>query len=102
MISIASEEILTLSQAAKRLPRRRRGQQPHVATLYRWAQRGLNGAVLETLQVGGTLCTSSEALQRFFERLTKPDSTSLTPSMQCRDRQKAIEQAERELQEAGI
>ncbi len=37
--------------------------------LYRWATEGLRGVHLETIQVGGTLCTSIEALQRFFERL---------------------------------
>ena len=58
--------------AAARLPCRRAGKRPHVATVYRWAKRGLRGVVLETLQVGGTLCTSHEALQRFFEALTAP------------------------------
>ena len=71
MINISSEHVLCLRDAAKRLPKRRGGKRPHVATLYRWAKRGLRGVVLETLQVGGTLCTSREALQRFFESLTQ-------------------------------
>ena len=70
MIVASTEELVSLRDAAKLLPRRRAGKRPHVATLYRWTTRGLRGVVLETLQVGGTLCTSREALQRFFERLT--------------------------------
>lgn len=70
MIDSRSESILTLSQACDELPRRRRGQKTHVSTLYRWATVGCRGIRLETLQVGGTACTSREALQRFFERLT--------------------------------
>jgi uncharacterized protein DUF1580 len=65
------EEVLTFRHAVRRLPRRRSGRHPHPATLYRWATEGLRGVRLETIQVGGTLCTSIEALQRFFEELGK-------------------------------
>lgn len=64
-----TEEVLTLREAAHRLPRRASGRRLHHATLYRWATDGLRGVRLETIQVGGTLCTSIEALQRFFEEL---------------------------------
>jgi hypothetical protein len=72
MIDSASERIITFYQAADELPRRRRGRKVHVSTLYRWATAGCKGFVLETIQVGGTRCTSKEALQRFFERLSQP------------------------------
>ncbi len=72
MIDIQKEEVVSFSEAAKRLPRRRAGKKPHVATLYRWASRGLRGSHLETIQIGGTMCTSVEALQRFFGRLSAP------------------------------
>ena len=48
------------------------GPEDHVSTLYRWATAGCRGVVLESIQVGGTRCTSREALQRFFERLSQP------------------------------
>ena len=71
MIDLASEAVITLAQATKHLPRRRRqDKKPHVSTVYRWATAGARGVVLETLRVGGTLCTSIEALQRFCERCT--------------------------------
>ncbi len=47
MINMQSETILTLSEAANRLPKRRRGKRPHVATMYRWARNGLRGTRLE-------------------------------------------------------
>ena len=79
-INIASERILTLTEAAKLVPRRRRGKATHVGTLYRWADPGLHGVKLEVIRVGGTLCTSVEALQRFFDRLTALKSARVQPS----------------------
>jgi len=83
MIDIRSEMIVTLRTAARRLPRRRRGRRTHVSTLHRWARRGLGGVRLETLKVGGATCTSVEALQRFFDRLsggTEAQQRSATPT----------------------
>ena len=99
MIDIASETVLTLTAAAKRLPQRRRGSRPHVATLYRWSQRGVKGVRLETIQVGGTCCTSIEALQRFFDTLSEPRAPA---SNKRPDRQREIETAERDCERAGI
>src|SRR5689334_10653496 len=70
VIDSTQETVITFSQAADELPRRRRGRKCHVSTLYRWATIGCRGVRLESIQVGGTLCTSREALQRFFEALT--------------------------------
>ena len=69
-ISIA-ENIITLVDGANESPRRRRGRKTHVSCLYRWSTHGCRGVVLETIQVGGTRCTSQETLQRFFERLSE-------------------------------
>lgn len=70
MIDIKREEVITLGEAARRLPCRRKGKATNVATLYRWASAGLHGERLEVIRVGGSLCTSVEGLQRFFNRLT--------------------------------
>lgn len=100
MIDLENETVLSLTEAAKQLPRRRAGKRPHVATLYRWANRGLRGIQLETIQVGGTLCTSAEALQRFFERLSsdrrKPDSDPNT------NRRQEVSDAITRLRERGV
>ena len=100
MIEFGTEAILTLKQAAAQLPHRRRGSRPHVATLYRWAQRGLRGVRLETIQVGGTLCTSVEALQRFFEALGQ-SRQPIQPTTRAA-RQREIAAAELECDRAGI
>ena len=70
MITLTNERVLPLSQACRHLPRRRGIKPTHPATLYRWAKGGIKGVRLETIKVGGSMCTSIEALQRFCERLS--------------------------------
>lgn len=65
MLNTVSETLVSLAEAARLLGK-------HVATAYRWSTAGVRGVVLETIQVGGTRCTSREAVQRFCERLTAP------------------------------
>lgn len=74
MIRLSTETLISLTEAAGRLPRRRAGRPTHPATLYRWASDGFRGVRLETIQVGATLCTSLEALERFFEELSRDSS----------------------------
>jgi len=59
-IGIGTEQLLTLRQAAKRLPGR-----PHLGTLWRWYSHGVRGQRLETILIGGRRYTSAEALERF-------------------------------------
>src|SRR5262245_49458970 len=106
MIDSQSEDVITLGQAADDLPRRRRGRKTHVSTLYRWATVGCRGVVLETIQVGATRCTSREALQRFFERLSQPVQAGavtgpVVKSRTVAQRQRASEEAGRRLAELG-
>ncbi|MCY2953778.1 MAG: DUF1580 domain-containing protein [Planctomycetota bacterium] len=70
------------------------------STVWRWSMRGSGGVKLETLRIGRTLCTSEEALKRFFARLTDPSasSTTRTPTQRQRD----VERAEAELAAARI
>jgi hypothetical protein len=99
MIDLQHESVLSFADAVNHLPRRRKGKKPHIATMYRWAMRGCRGVRLETLRVGGTLCTSLEALQRFCERCTDPSGNQAVTS---KSREREISRAERELTEAGI
>ncbi|WP_437229290.1 DUF1580 domain-containing protein [Planctomicrobium sp. SH661] len=69
MIDLKTENVLSMTDATKQLPTRRRGKRIAVSTLYRWADRGLRGRRLETITIGGAKCASLEALQRFFEEL---------------------------------
>ena len=104
MIDTASEEVIPLAQAAAELPRRRRGRKTHVSTLYRWATAGCRGVRLETIQVGGTRCTSRQALQRFFERLShkREAGETLPASRSLVQRQRQSEAAAKELKKLGV
>lgn len=100
MIDLNTETVVSFTEALDHLPHRRGGRPVHVATLYRWAQRGLRGVQLETLQVGGTRCTSIEALQRFFDRLggqASPAPNVRTPHQ----REVARSRADAELERSG-
>jgi hypothetical protein len=79
------------------LPRRRAGKKVHVATVHRWASRGLRGVRLEFVQCGGTRVTTLEALMRFFARLAAlPGEAEATPAAASPTR------VERELDRLGL
>lgn len=103
MIDPNSETLISLTEAAKLLPARRGGKKPHVSCLYRWTKTGCKGVVLESLQVGGTRCTSKEALGRFFQWLTEvsqaPNSDANSPSDSLPEESREIEQ---QLDDLGI
>ena len=102
MIDISSEAVVTLTQATQHLPRRRKGKRPAVSTIFRWAQHGCRGIRLETIQVGGSKCTSIEALQRFCERLTQDANPQAEPTRTIARRRRAAEAAVRELEREGV
>ena len=83
------EQLVSLARAPQHLPPRRAGKRPVPSTLYRWVKVGVRGIKLEAIQVGGTLCTSLEALQRFFDRLTDPSQPTTTERVQRAAQQRA-------------
>ena len=107
MIDPNTEQVVSLTEATKDLPRRRAGKRPHVSCIYRWSKYpGCRGVVLETIQVGGTRCTSKEALARFFRQLTQNSGVDAgwqeTPLRHQRRRQREIAAAEAELVKEGL
>mgnify|MGYP006298160503 CR=1 FL=1 len=106
MIDPTVETLIPLGEVprtVKWLPGRRGAKRIHTATLYRWAQRGLDGVRLETLKVGGTLCTTEEALKRFFAALTEADGRCAQPGGRTPTaRRRAVEKSKRRLAEAGL
>ena len=103
MFDPSEEQPIPLTRVPKMvrwLPRRRKGKRPHVSTIFRWALRGVRGIRLETIRIGGTLCTSEEALVRFFQRLSGEEPA--LPTKTSRARRREIARAERELERAGI
>ncbi|MCE9605553.1 MAG: DUF1580 domain-containing protein [Planctomycetia bacterium] len=76
MIDPLVEELLSLAAAAKAkfLPGRRQSKRPSLSCIYRWTKAGCRGVILESVQCGGTRCTSREALARFMAALTALES----------------------------
>ena len=68
------ENCMSLALAARQLPMLREAKTPRPDTLYRWSTVGARSRSgktirLEVFKVGGTNCTSMEALERFVLRL---------------------------------
>lgn len=98
MIDIQTETLVPINEIPSHVPGR-----IHIATCWRWIQRGCRGVKLETLLIGGKRFSSLEALQRFAETTTiAADGTSTIRASTPSARRKAHEKACRELDEAGI
>jgi hypothetical protein len=102
MINVTSEQTISLTEAAKLLPRRRGGKAVHVSCLYRWTTNGCRGVKLEFFQCGGTRATSHEALARFFEQLTAAQTGTPPSSRTAAQRHRSMTRAEQELEADGI
>lgn len=87
---LTNEDLLTLPEAARRT--KRNGRSVAASTLYRWAHVGVKGIKLETIQAGGTGCTSLAAVGRFFERLTAKKSGGPDPQPEYQARQASVSQ----------
>lgn len=58
---LLAEDLMTIEQAAKVFPHR-----PHIASIYRYKDRGLRGVKLETIRLGRAYYTSTQAVHRFI------------------------------------
>jgi hypothetical protein len=106
VITIADERVFPLGDMPDHVPHGRGGKRRHPSTGFRWAKHGHRGIRLETIRIGGTLCTSVEALQRFFERLSATDGPAPASSTPARRspacRAKDIATADAELKKLGV
>ena len=107
-----NEELITLTEAAKHLPKVD-GKKVAVCTLWRWCRVGLSGMFLEYVRVGRKICTTREAMLRFFSDLAdlddfvSPDTWSQPRFLKrspitTRQRQRALAEADAVLEKAGI
>jgi hypothetical protein len=95
MIDVSIESLVPITDAHGIIPGR-----PHLATVYRWWQKGVRGGIkLETALVGGRRFTSREAVQRFVERLSV--QTPVVQGSAQGKRLQAAEKADKELAAAG-
>jgi len=104
-IDSREEQCYTLSAIRQFLPETSRGNKPHQSVVYRWVTRGLkarDGSVvkLECLICGGAICTSREAIERFFAELTA--RSGLAPMAPKQDRSKQRTETSLKLQELGL
>lgn len=97
MIDPVAETLVPLCKAAKLLPSSRKSEGQHVSTLHRWARKGLRGVRLEVIRIGGTTCTSREALGRFFAALSPDESNAPQSAPQLRSNQ-----TQQVLRDAGL
>ena len=91
MIDVTRERLITLTEACKFFAGSKPGKRLAAVTMRRWANTGLRGVVIETVQQGRTRCTCAQACQRFIEAQTprEPDPRDIfmfrTASQRRRD-----------------
>lgn len=100
MIDIATDELLTLGQLAKRLPSIR-GAKPNQSTIWRWVHKGIRGIRLETVAVGGRTCTTWDAYLEWATAIAErgPIVSASTPAPRRANR---VRNAKQILESAGI
>jgi hypothetical protein len=108
LTSLTAENMLSLAQAARRLPPGRRGRPVSLSCVLRWVLEGAPGpdgrrVRLEAVRIGGRWLTSAEALGRFAAALTpRLTDESATAPRTPRQRQRAADLAAKRLEEVGI
>lgn len=62
--------VITLTEAADMIGRNY-GHKPSIATVWRWAKKGLGGCRLATIRIGRRYRTTTTAVREFVERLSE-------------------------------
>ena len=103
-IDVKTENLITLTQATKLLPPTG-GKRIHISTLWRWCKKGLKGINLEYIRTGSKIITSQEAMQRFFDTVTKLDETQQQHSSQkpvyMRNKSRSEKSRQRQIENAN-
>jgi hypothetical protein len=97
MIDPEREQVIPISDVPKITPGR-----PNLSTIWRWRLKGVRGITLETFLSGGKRYTSVEAIRRFQSRVTAAADGEPVRSETPRQRERAIERAEREAERLGV
>lgn len=95
--SLLDDELLTFSEVARELPRRRCGSKTATSTIWRWSKRGCRGVHLRVVRVGGNVYVPRSALIEFIDRLSGVDRAPQQPSPTTRSTR-----AMRELRRMGM
>ncbi len=97
MINTEKERLRSFAEVTKILPGR-----PNITTIWRWQKRGVRGVKLETVLSGGRRFTSIEAIHRFQERVTAAADGLPVVTATPRQRELAIDRAEKRAAELGV
>jgi hypothetical protein len=105
-IDLSTQTTFPLSDLRKHVPPRRGGKPLNIATGFRWAKDGARAADgtrvrLPIIQIGGTKCTSLEALQWFCDQLTGGGGTAPIASRTSAARRREIEKANLDCEQRG-
>lgn len=105
-MDLKHEEVISLSDACRVIPPIN-GKKTHPSTIWRWCRKGIRGVCLEYVRVGRRMCTSREALGRFFKALADTDQDSTSPISNAplripRDRDNAVAEANEVLSREGV
>ena len=92
-----SDDLLTFPQASREIAGR-----PHVSTIHRWRLNGVRGVRLETVLVGGRRFVSRDALDKFIAQTTAAADGHPIPAHSDKQRELAIDAAEKNLVSLGI
>jgi len=103
-------DLVSLAELARRLPRID-GRKIHISSIVRWCRKGLRGTRLEYVRVGRKICTTHEALLRFFAELSALDRQTPPPRRPAflgkrpvtpKQRLRALQEADAVLERAKI
>lgn len=76
--NVFKETLIGIKEANYKFP----GKKPSIRSVVRWASEGYKGCVLETCKIGNTRYTSTEAIERFIERInSKPECKPTFPRL---------------------
>jgi len=112
LIDTTVEDPIPIVQLSQLYPHKvpgTRGKPVSPMTVENWTKKGIRGIKLEVLVVGGRLCTSLAALDRFYQEVTRSKvlgdrpgwGSSAWQGRSNKARQRAAEKASKRLEEAG-
>jgi hypothetical protein len=94
----AGQEAVSLNEARNLPALKRNGKGVNLPSIYRWTSEGIRGVKLETVQIGGSRCTTAGAAMRFIRALSALPPETKDPSRRARQ----IERAKAVCKAAGI
>jgi hypothetical protein len=80
------------------------GIRPHISTIHRWKNQGIEGVRLETVSIGSRCFTTEKAVYDFFEKSSaiKRRDKSAIEAIEESKRQQTLSRLEDEARKLGI